>query len=238
MSLPPATILSVPIYDFAIANTELAAEDMDAYYPCCGKSICRGCFYSFRQSGNMKKCPFCNSDRAGKTDEEDFNELTKRVEVNDAGATFVMATYYFGGVNSCPLDRTKAMELYARAADLGSSRAHFSLGITYYERADLKKAKFHYEAAAMAGHEAARHNLGCIEYESGNMERAVKHCIIASSAGHFAAMGAVRIAFDKGLASRDAIDSALTLYNNSCAEMRSEARDAFIRMTVDHAAER
>jgi hypothetical protein len=37
ISLPPATISSVPIYDFAIANEELATEDTDIYYPCCGK---------------------------------------------------------------------------------------------------------------------------------------------------------------------------------------------------------
>ena len=31
------------------------------------------------------------------------------------------------------------------------------------------------------------------------------------------------------LVDRESIDSLLTAYNNSCAEMRSEARDAFIR---------
>jgi hypothetical protein len=239
VSLPPATISSVPICEFADAHQELASERMEQYYPCCGKSICAGCAYSLDQSGNMKNCPFCNSDRAGKTDEEDVNELTKRADANDAGAITALGSWYLHGVNSCPEDRTKAIELMARAADLGSSRAHFSLGCNYdVKRGDLKKAKFHYEAAAMAGHEVARHNLGVMEYKSGNMERSIKHCIIAASAGDFAAMGAMRTAFDKGMVSRDAIDSALTLYNNSCAEMRSEARDTFIRMTVDHAAER
>ena len=135
-------------------------------------------------------------------------------------------------------DREKAKELLLRAAELGSSKAHFSLGCNYDQRGDLKKAKFHYEAAAMAGHEVARHNLGCMEYESGNMGRAVKHSMIAASAGNDAAMHILLVDFEQGLVSRDAIDSALTAYNNSCAEMRSEARDAFIRMTVDHAAER
>jgi TPR repeat protein len=130
------------------------------------------------------------------------------------------------------------MELMARAADLDSSRAHFFLGRNYDERGDLKKAKFYYEAAAMAGHEVARHNLGCMEYKSGNMERALKHWAIAASVGDYCSMDYLLGAFNEGLVSRDAIDSALTAYNNSCAEMRSEARDAFIRMTVDHAAER
>jgi hypothetical protein len=33
---------------------------------------------------------------------------------------------------------------------------------------------------------------------------------------------------EEGIGSRDVIDSTLTAYNNSCAEMRSEARDAYI----------
>jgi hypothetical protein len=44
-SLPDATILSVPIFEFAEANEGLKTEE---YYPCCGKSICAGCEYCFR----------------------------------------------------------------------------------------------------------------------------------------------------------------------------------------------
>ena len=75
ISLPPATISSVPISDFAKANTEYAAEDMEEYYSCCGKSLCVGCIHSFSKSGNNGKCPFCNSDRSSKTDEEVVVEL-------------------------------------------------------------------------------------------------------------------------------------------------------------------
>jgi hypothetical protein len=52
ISLPPATISSVPINDFAKANKELANEATDLYFPCCGKSICAGCIHSFSMSGN------------------------------------------------------------------------------------------------------------------------------------------------------------------------------------------
>ena len=37
----------------------------------------------------------------------------------------------------------------------------------------------------------------------------------------------------EGGVSRDVVDSTLIAYNNSCAEMRSEARDSFIRSTID-----
>ncbi len=83
----------------------------------------------------------------------------------------------------------------------------------------------------MTGHEVARNNLGTIEAQSGNMERAVKHWImISASAGHYDAMDNLLIAFNKGLGvSKDALTSTLATYNTACAEMRSEARDAYIR---------
>jgi TPR repeat protein len=68
-----------------------------------------------------------------------------------------------------------------------------------------------------------------MELGSGNMERAVKHWMISASAGHYAAMHNMLVAFNQGSVSRDQINSTLTAYNNVCAEMRSEARDAFIR---------
>jgi hypothetical protein len=54
--------------------------------------------------------------------------------------------------------------------------------------------------------------------------------MIAASAGHCDAMKNLLIAFNHVSASRaTTIDSSLTAYNNSCVEMRSEARDAAIR---------
>jgi TPR repeat protein len=234
ISLPLATLSSVPVHDFAIANKELANKATEEYYQCCGKSICRGCIYSFCESGNIGKCPFCNSDRADKTDEEQVAELMKRVDVNDAGAMTVLGSYNYHGKLGLLRDREKAMELYARAAELGSSEAHFALGFCHSKGGDLKKTKFQYEAAAMAGHESARYNLGCKEYESGDLERAVKHWMIAASAGHCDAMDTLLIAFEQGAVSRESIETTVAAYNNSCAEMRSEARDVYIRAMTEY----
>jgi TPR repeat protein len=229
-SLPPATILSLPIYDFAIANEELENKHMEQYYPCCGKGVCRGCVHSFCESGNDDNCPFCNS-KGGKTDEERVEQIMKRVAANDAASMKMLADSYYLGLRGVQQDHARALELLTKAADLGFSKAHYNLGNIYHEGGDMKKAKFHYEAAAMIGHEVARCNLGSMESKSGNMERAVKHWTIAASAGHYIAMGNLRICFENGHGhvSRESINSTLTAYNNSCAEFRSEARDACIR---------
>jgi len=233
MSLPPATITSVPINDFAAANEELASTVMEQYYSCCGKEICRGCVISFCKSGNTRKCPFCNADLANKTEEEEVEDILKRVAVNDPVSICVLADSYYKGLNGVQQDRTRAMELYARSAELGFNKAHYHLGHIYRDGGDMKKAKFHIEAAAKAGHEVARFILGMIEYKSGNMERAVKHWTIAASAGDYHAMNHVRKYFELGVI-RESIDSTLAAYNASCAEMRSEARDTFIRGYISH----
>jgi hypothetical protein len=61
------------------------------------------------------------------------------------------------------------------------------------------------------------------------MERAIKHWTIAASAGEYNAMYHLITLFKQGVVSRDSINSTLTSYNNSCAEMRSKSRNAAIR---------
>ena len=184
--------------------------------------------HSFRESGNDEKCPFCNSDR-GKTEEEDNEDLMKRVEANDAFAMFVVGNHYMEGQLGLHQDREKAMELWTQAAELGSSHAHYQLGFIYEEEGDLKKAKFHNEAAALFVHNTGRYNLGCMEFRAGNVERAVKHWTIAASGGEHDAMQNLLIQFKYGALIRHTIDSTLTANNSSCKEMRSEARDTSIR---------
>ena len=234
MSLPDATIESVPIYDFAEQNRKMSIMDTETYYSCCGKTICKGCVYSSRKSGNHDKCPFCKTDRASKTDEVVVEEIMKRVETNenDADAIYVLAQHYRDGEGGLQQDRTKTMELLASASELGSSKAHFALGCINKNEGDIKKAKVHYEAAAMLGHEVARSCVGSLECNSGNMERAVKHLAIAASAGDYDAMQMLHESFNTGFVSRESIESTLAAYNSSCAEMRSEARDAAIQLGI------
>jgi TPR repeat protein len=223
----------VPVKDFAEANEELASLSTECYYSCCGKSICGGCVHSFIHSGNTRLCPHCKREQE-KTVEERVEEIMKRVEANDAGSMYVLGSHYYQGELGLPQDREKAKELWTRAADLGYSKAHFRLGINIYEEVGSKKAKFHLEAAAMAGDEEARCNLAGMEAIAGNYERALKHWTIAAAGGEYMAMQNVLNFFKKGYVSRQSIKSSLKAYNDSCAEMRSEARDAYIRRCMDN----
>jgi TPR repeat protein len=163
--------------------------------------------------------PFCNADRRskvrvrGKTRDEQAEDNIKRVE---AYSICMLADSYYQGLNSVQQDSTKAMELYAKSADLGNNRAHNQLGCICYQGGSLKKAKLHFNALAMAGHEVARYILGVMEGNSGNKEQAVKHWRIAASAGDYDAMQSLRLYFEQGHVSRDSIDLTLTAYNKTC----------------------
>jgi TPR repeat protein len=234
VSLQSANISSLPIFDFATAKEELSQLCTQKYYSCCGKNICLGCVHSFIISGNDGKCPFCNSDRASKIDEEKLEEIMKRGESNDAASIYVLANHYEHGGLGLQQNCTKAKEFYARSADLGFSMAHDHLGDLYHDEKNLKKAKFHFEAAAMAGHKGARFDLGSLEFNDGNKDRAIKHWIVAASVGHYQATRHLKICFEKGRVSRESIDSTLAAYNNSCTEMRSEDRDTYIHAIMTY----
>jgi enhanced entry protein LpnE len=151
------------------------------------------------------------------------------VEANDPASICLLANSYENGLNGVQQDCTKAIELYAKAADLGHSEAHWNLANIYREGGDLKKAKFHCEAAAMAGHEIARCSLGIMEANSGNMERAITHWTISASAGCYDAMYTLITFVKKGRVSKELMNSILAAYNNSCAALRS----AYIRSMTE-----
>ena len=244
ISLPPATItsvpisitnkigrnVSIPIVDYAGANQK-ADKAMEVYYSCCGKNICKGCVHSFFQSGNANKCPFCNTDQL-KSQQENKSRIMKRVNANDAVTMRMLAQHYYKGENGFPQDQTKAMDLYARSADLGCGLAHYDMGGIYEGKGDYKKAKFNLEAAVMAGHEGSRTALGRLEFllaKYEQPERALKHWTIAASSGCYSALYHLNVSFGFGRITRETMESIVAAYNSSCVEMRSEARDAYIR---------
>jgi len=89
-----------------------------------------------------------------------------------------------------------------------------------------------YTRAADLGNRKAHHNLA-IEGNSGSRKQVWRHFKIAASAGSYHVMNAMQKLFDRGVVSIELIDSTLQAYNNSCAEMRSEARDDCIRFELD-----
>ena len=90
--------------------------------------------------------------------------MPKRMEVGDASAFALMGSFHGRGQYGLPQDSAKAVELYHRAAKLGSAIAYNNIGNAYdngkgVER-DEKMASHYYELSAMGGDLNARYNLG------------------------------------------------------------------------------
>jgi hypothetical protein len=221
-----------PICFLPMPSADMGLTD---FYHCCGKTVCNGCGYNSSISGS-RKCPFCNAN-VGMEDEIILEQMMKRVEANDADSMTELGKSYAYGRIGLQQDWNKAFGLWTRAAELGSSTAHYSLGGVYYEgmgkEKDMMKAIHHSELAAMAGHDLARFQLGWIEFKSGNTERAIKHWTISASAGHSQSMTDIKQSFERvdgGFHAPEGVENdvyelTLKAYNDACAEMWSKARE-------------
>ena len=200
---------------------------------CCGKVICCGCTHApvYDNEGNVireKTCPFCRTPFAY-SDEETIKRLEKRMELNDPRAIYNMGCHYGRGDQGLPQSYAKALELWHRAAELGSAEAYHNIGIAYrigrgVER-DEKKAEHYYELAAMGGIVTARHNLGVVEGNKGNMDRALKHWMIAVKGGDYNSLKNIEILASGGDATKDDYANALRSYQAYLEEIRSDQRD-------------
>jgi len=206
------------------------------YKTCCGKMICCGCCHApvYDDQGNLvdnekqNQCPFCRV-IAPKSDEENIERLNKRMEANDAYAIQILGHFYNEGLDGLRQDRTKALELWHRAAELGYALAYCNISYSYHYgegvEVDKKKANHYYELAAMKGDVTARRNLGIMEHNAGNYDRALKHYMIASRGGYSNSLKEVKELHSKGHATKEDYAHALRSYQEYLGEIKSVQRD-------------
>jgi len=135
-----------------------------AYMPCCGKTICSGCMHAAREEmkkGAMKPlCLYCRVPLKCSV-KELMKRYKKRMKLNDPEAFFTLAIKYKNGEWGLSRDFDKALELFNRAAEIGSPRAHSTIAQAQGQgvKRDMVKTMHHYELAAIGGHERARITL-------------------------------------------------------------------------------
>jgi len=198
------------------------------YNTCCGKRICSGCIHALIMTSRKNMCPFCRT-LAPKTEEEVIKRLKKRIEVDDAIATYNQGCDYARGMHGLPQDRDKALELWHRAADLGYAASYCNIGYAYSNgegvQRDEKKATHYYELAAMVGDVLARYKLGTVEVRAGNYGRALKHYMIAVEGGDNDSLKRIKQMYSYGHATRDDYGKALQAYQEYLVEIKSVDRD-------------
>jgi len=203
------------------------------YQTCCGKQICSGCVYApvYDDQGNEvdnRKCPFCRV--LYPTSDEVVVMLKKRIDADDAIATYTLGYYYSEGTYGFPQEYEKALELYNRAGELGHAKAYNDIGHAYYDgkgvEVDKKKMKYYWELSAMGGYAEARHNIGVEEEIAGNIDRALKHYMIAVRAGDNDSLMEIQDLYSSGHATKEDYTKALRAYQEYLDEIKSPQRDA------------
>jgi len=201
------------------------------YMACCGKVICRGCIHAVQSRVAKEeddKCIFCRIPNPA-SDEEVLKRLKKRVEMNDFQAIHNTGNYYAEGLYGLPQNYAKALELWHRAVELGSTEALTNISVAYKDgrgvEVDEKKAIYYCELAAMSGNFMARCHLGAKEVQAGKMDRALKHWEIAVKDGNANALKGIKLLYKEGEATKDEYAKALRSYQSYLDEIRSDQRD-------------
>jgi hypothetical protein len=205
------------------------------YHPCCGKTICEGCVLAAQiemHKGNLKElCSFCRVPCLRNSNKELMKRFEKRTKLNDANAFRRLGDAYDIGEWDLPENRKKALELWTKAAELGSLDAHYELACAYHDgqgvEFDMDKAIHHFTLAAIRGDEFARNNLGAIEEANDNINHAMKHYIIGARCGNGDSLKKVGVGYKSGYVTKDDYASTLRAYQVSLDEMKSEQRMSY-----------
>ena len=210
-------------------------QDQRTYHSCCGKTLCKGCIYAFytESGGEYERlnCPLCRTP-APLSESEAVERNKKRVDADDAAAMHELGILYMDGEKGFPQDRSKAMELWFRAGELGCAMAYNNIGTAYYSgegvEKDVKKAKYYMELAAMGGDANARLKVGYLEEIEGNIDRSAKHHMIAAATGYDDSLDKIRTFFMHGCATKEDFEKALRAHKESADEMKSDQREAAV----------
>ena len=208
---------------------------------CCMTRVCNGCIFAARRRG-MNDCPFCRTTLPA-YDASMLTMVQKRVDKGDAEAIKHLGEKYYLGELGLVKDVPRAIELWTKAAELGSIDAHSYLGDAYGAgdgvEEDKPRAIHHWQQAAMKGHVPSRYMLGAVErYENGNNELAVQHWVISAKMGCEHSLNDIKEMFQTGHATKAQYAEALMGYRDAVEEMKSPQREEAKRVLRDASAMR
>jgi len=208
------------------------------YQTCCSTFICNGCWVAAGMDKVNTPCPFCRVPNTSNTAEL-LSRAHKRSSAGDADATHFLGSSCRLGHIGQKKDLPQAVKLYTKAAELGSTEAHFELGDMYRNGEGTKKSTskslYHLKSAAMNGHPGARYLLAMNEMETGridhtevedeNAHRAVQHLVIAAKLGYTQTLTIMREFYSQQCITKETYLGALLGYQKAVEEQMSLQRE-------------
>jgi len=195
---------------------------------CCFKKMCRGCEVAIKKRG-MNDCPFCRTPHPT-SQAECLAMMRARAEKKDPAAINLLGEKTRCGKLGLQMDFQKAVELWTEAAELGSAKARYNLGVARTMSGDREGSIRFWTEAAMQGHVESRHNLGEFEWEKRNYDRAVKHFLISAKMGFYFSVDAIKTMYTNGLATKEQYAAALSGFQDAVKGMESRERDEAKRL--------
>ena len=179
--------------------------------------------------GMFNNCPFCRTPPPA----DEASELAmvhQRVGKGDAEAMSFLGEKYFHGLLGLTKDVPRAIELWTKAAELGSLDAHYYRGaVLYYTGGGVENNKprgiRHWQQAAIQGHAVSRRHLGVAEDDNGNHQLALQHFMISAKIGYEDSLNNVKDMFKDGRATKAQYAEALLGYRDAVEEMKSPQRE-------------
>ena len=215
----------------------LESEKM-RYATCCGKVICVACSQEDIRAlaiTNRKRekkelppldgsCAFCRE--STNTNTYIYAERIKnRIDNGDIEAILSMAICCRDGLEGLPKDEGKALELFNKAADMGSGTAMFHIGFHHmYVARDKKKSIEYFVEAVKMGDVESRCALAVIFSGERHFHLARKHLRLAAEAGHKTAIKQFWKLFSYGKLNKTDLEEILRAHQAACDEMDSEDR--------------
>ena len=183
-------------------------------------------------------CPFCRQPIGTESNEEFVKRLEKRVEKNDALATYRFARAYRDGAHGLQIDATKYVKLVKRAADLGSMEACFDLAGLYCRgdwgvARDYVKMGQYDKIAAKLGEYRARCSLGAAALVAGDIPLAHRHWMISVACGHDDSLDRFRTEMLEGRITEQKYSEIKSIHKSGKEEMESTERERASRSGYD-----
>ena len=187
-------------------------------------------------------CPFCRV-QSTSSKAELLARARKRSNAGDATATHFLGISCRLGDMGQKKNLPQAVKFYTKAAELGSTEAHFELGAMYRTgegtEKSTSKSLYHLKTAAVNGHPGARYLLAVIEVETGwinhtevkdeNFHRAIQHFVIAAKLGHTQALVTIKDLYSQKCVAKEVFLEALLGYQKSVEEQKSLQREIAVK---------
>ena len=164
---------------------------------CCARTVCQSC----QKKVHGKPCPICRM-AFPRSEAEELARLRRHVEnevpeaINHLAQRYLYGEWVSIGV---PKSAKKAVKLFKRAVELGSTIAMVDLGLLYERgigvRLDRNRARQLYQLAADRGSVHAQFNLGNNLRKAGDETAAMSYYKLAANQGLISAWNSVGVVY-------------------------------------------